>query len=940
MTTYTYEFTAFTEDALLSAGSGNGTNLGYGDSFTMPASADVTFAVTDNDPYLSGDSWNNENANDSSYQTATITIDGEEAGNGGQVYGEQYFWVWGSSGNWYLMIEIEQEGTGDDYFTFYNAYGVPEEGETLTVSCGGNISCWQPHMGCLEGPAASIPPVAVLDEITITEGDSIGDGDDDAQLNILANDFDTDGTISLTGVNGAEPGDVVTVTTDRGVVVDVTVDVNGNLFFDSASDFDSLRVGETDSFQLTYTITDDDGNNATSTVTVTIEGETTVDAVDDVITVLESEGAGDLETLDSGAASVLANDMIDGEAYEGLVVTVNGQTGNVGQWIDLDKGRVKLNADGTIDFDADGDFDALNDGESEAVELNYTISAVEAGPDEYQCLFFNHLATGEIITDQFASAGLTISSANAANPVMIFDSANPTGGDFDLATSNLGKVLILSEDGNSANPDDNAGGGTFIFDFERAADIDSITMLDTEEPAPQIRLYGEDGMLLNTITGPVTADGGQGVAQINTAGVFRMEIELQGSGALDNLIYELAPQTETVIDDTATAKIVVNGLLNPNLDPIAADNGFVFREGAEASVVGNVVTDLGGDLDLNDSDPDGDDADLTVKSVTVDGQIILAGQEFTMLSSELKQEVRITVASNGDVKFDGQGNFTSLARGQMDFISIDYTVQDLDGGEDSANLVVTVIGEDEPPEVEYNILFLVDASSGLADSGEHGLFQFSDPVDLNGDGRANTVLDAELSAVQQFVDQLGEIDGLGLDVEIGVQTIAPDSVPASADDQSRVLADASGKAIFTSGDDLTDAFQGAGLAAGGQPSTGSPAGLVTWGAALAGANDFFEFTTNPAGEGDVVNLVYILSGSEGGDLVTPIVPPLADEIAELQSDHNAVVDAIIFNDTAAENPFLTAILADTGGNEIALVEDQLDLDALLFTPLLENLEIV
>ena len=99
MTTYTYEFTAFTEDALLEAGSGNGSNLGYGDSFTMPATADTTFVVTDNDQYLSGDSRRNENSNDRSYQTATITVDGEEAGNGGQVYGEKYFWVWGSSGN-------------------------------------------------------------------------------------------------------------------------------------------------------------------------------------------------------------------------------------------------------------------------------------------------------------------------------------------------------------------------------------------------------------------------------------------------------------------------------------------------------------------------------------------------------------------------------------------------------------------------------------------------------------------------------------------------------------------------------------------------------------------------------------------------------------------------------------------------------------------------
>ncbi len=389
------------------------------------------------------------------------------------------------------------------------------------------------------------------------------------------------------------------------------------------------------------------------------------------------------------------------------------------------------------------------------------------GKPDYACLSFNGLSRGEIVTDQFADRGLTISSANADNPVMIFDSARPTGGDYDLRNKKLKKVLILSEDGDSSDPDDNAGGGTFIFEFEREAKVRKLTFLDTEQ-ASTLRFYDADGALITTLTGPRTHDGGKARKWLGVEGVSRMEVDMVSSGALDNLIYELAPATKTVIDDTATASIVVNGLLNLNLNPIAADNGFVFQEGAEASVVGNVVTDLGGDLDTNDTDPDGDDADLTVKSVTVDGQTILAGEEFTMLSTLLMQEVRLTVGSNGDVTFDDQGNFGALSGGQMDYISIDYTVQDLDGGEDSANLVVTVVGQDEAAEVEYNILFLVDASSGLAETGDHGLFQFTDPVDLNGDGRANTVLDAELAAVQQFVDQLGAIEGLSTDVEIGV----------------------------------------------------------------------------------------------------------------------------------------------------------------------------
>mgnify|MGYP001301891678 CR=1 FL=1 len=158
------------------------------------------------------------------------------------------------------------------------------------------------------------------------------------------------------------------------MTVGVTVDANGNLFFDSGSDFDGLRFGESDSFQLTYTIIDTDGNEASSTVTVTIEGETEIDAVDDFITFSETECAGDLEILDSGEGSILANDSLEGQLYDGPVVTVNGQSGNVGAWIDLEKCRVKVNADGTIDFDADGDFSNLNDGDSESITLNYTIA--------------------------------------------------------------------------------------------------------------------------------------------------------------------------------------------------------------------------------------------------------------------------------------------------------------------------------------------------------------------------------------------------------------------------------------------------------------------------------------------------------------------------------------------------------------------------------------
>lgn len=141
MTTTTYEFTAFTEADLLDAGA-EGSGVSCGDTFTMPAGATTCIEVTDNDAFLSGDNYCNENANDKYGQQASITgEDGNELGNGGQIYAEKYFWVCDDAGNWYVMIEIEQEGSNDDFFTFYTGHGytVPEEGTELTVYSSRNV---------------------------------------------------------------------------------------------------------------------------------------------------------------------------------------------------------------------------------------------------------------------------------------------------------------------------------------------------------------------------------------------------------------------------------------------------------------------------------------------------------------------------------------------------------------------------------------------------------------------------------------------------------------------------------------------------------------------------------------------------------------------------------------------------------------------------------
>lgn len=75
-------------------------------------------------------------------------------------------------------------------------------------------------------------------------------------------------------------------------------------------------------------------------------------------------------------------------------------------------------------------------------------------------LDFNPFAAGTVIDDEYE--GVTVSATGGSGQAMVFDSANPTGGDDDLGSDTLGGVLIVSEDGDSSDPDDNAAGGSIF----------------------------------------------------------------------------------------------------------------------------------------------------------------------------------------------------------------------------------------------------------------------------------------------------------------------------------------------------------------------------------------------------------------------------------------------------------------------------------------------
>jgi len=207
-----------------------------------------------------------------------------------------------------------------------------------------------------------------------------------------------------------------------------------------------------------------------------------------------------------------------------------------------------------------------------------------AGSASAAVLDFEGFAAGQIIDDEYAP-DISISAINLSHGpdvALIFDTMdmNPAGGDYDLVgpfdsinpslanNYNPGNVLIIQERndcnftaGFCATPDDEGSrpGGEFEFLFSSDITLETIDFFDIEKiedsgnPNSEIHLFdsSDNEILPGTFFVPSTAGDNMWnqLSFASTVGVRRIVIELNGSGAIDNLTY----QNEHVVPVPAAA---------------------------------------------------------------------------------------------------------------------------------------------------------------------------------------------------------------------------------------------------------------------------------------------------------------------------------------------------------------------------------------------------
>ncbi|KZD09030.1 hypothetical protein AUP43_07990, partial [Oceanibaculum pacificum] len=559
-------------------------------------------------------------------------------------------------------------------------------------------------------------------------GDDDGDGED--------SDPDNDAVLSIAEVDGV-PGDVGQVLT--GTYGTITINSNGSYSYtlDNANaDVIALRPGQTLTESFDYTLTDEHDATDTATLTITINGVNTGPFATDNSNAITEDDA------DPVTGNVMTEDDGDGvdsdpEGTDIEVTAIDGESSDVGQAVEGTYGSVTINSDGSYSY-----------------ALNNASAVVQA------------LTEGQIVTDSF---DYTITDEDGGTATATLTITITGVNDTPVAQNNDNSVVKGATDPITGNVIDDDNGDGVDADPDAGTDL-TVSAIDGEA--------GDVGQMLTGTYGTIT---------INSNGSYSYTLDNDNEDVValrpgDPALTENF--TYTIVDDygqtdTATLTITING---ENTGPTATDNENEIDEDATVPATGNVLTDNDGDG--VDTDPEGTDLIVAeVNGEAADVGVEVAGTYGAITINEDGSYSYVIDNDNADVQ--------ALEEGETVTDSFTYTMQDEDGGTDTATLTITINGVNTGP-------FATDNSNAITEDD-------ADPVTGNvmteddGDGVDSDVegSDLDVSAVN------GETTNVGAAVSgtYGSVTINADGTYSYALDNDSAAVQA-----LEEGETVTDVF--------------------------------------------------------------------------------------------------------------------------------------
>ena len=179
---------------------------------------------------------------------------------------------------------------------------------------------------------------------------------------------------------------------------------------------------------------------------------------------------------------------------------------------------------------------------------------------------------GDVLSDVYRDDGIDVRVWRGADPSraglpVAFDSAHPTGGDWDLEFEDQGNLLISQECFDDADvlagyvdePDDDRHGATFEVIFQEPVCVAELTLLDIDvgETPTDVALMGAGDVELRTVAiDPLGNNTRDVVGMGDTCGVLRIVVSIPSSGAVDDIVVcredESDPPEPPPTDDVPT----------------------------------------------------------------------------------------------------------------------------------------------------------------------------------------------------------------------------------------------------------------------------------------------------------------------------------------------------------------------------------------------------
>jgi len=646
----------------------------------------------------------------------------------------------------------EADFNGDDSFTY-----------TVTSSSGAEYTATV---------AVNVTPVYDAPEAQAITATAVEDG---SPVVLDANVLNVDGQALFYSLAS---------TTDEGTV---TNNNDGTFTFDVGGAFQDLDSGEVREVRFTYQVTDLSGNSSVADAVITVAG------INDAPTATNMAYSFNEDAVTAINAAYNVSDVDD----EPLTVTLLGQLDAASE------GTVVDNGDGTFSFQPATDPNAYNylaEGESLVLSVEYAVTDGDAT---------------STATLQFTINGqddtMVVAPVVIGEDEVVTDDGQPIVIDLGGAVSDAdGSVTITIPNPPAPEEGEVVDNGDGTYTFVPAPELDALDEGESQTITFEYEATDEQG---NTVVEVVTIV----VTGTNDAPVAS---NIMVTTEEDNSVAAPLSATDADANDSLTYSIV--NAPDPVTEGIVVLNGdhfsFYPAESLNEMAVGE-TREITFNYRAYDGDAYSNEASVTIEVIGTNDRpeiadvVIEATESQASALVDLKEYVtdvdvdddastltytvsrssmgELVDLGNGVVQFQPNGEFESLAAGEVEIVNVVVTAQDSHGAAVSKAVQIQITGENDTPVVSaYEVTLLEDAATTFTIpasdvDGDRLTVSFTNPpaeLSLIADGTRVTVTpNASLQAMDDGETAVFNVNYVVSDGHVYVQSTATITVQGRND---------------------------------------------------------------------------------------------------------------------------------------------------------------